>query len=83
LIEIKVGSFYISTPVRRAGCGGLFVNTSGGDGDGPRFCAPVPPSPPRFALITLDEFPSTSSFFIILFYPLFFVGTLLGSLSVY
>ncbi len=48
----------------------LTPTVSDGDGDGPRFCAPVPPSPPRFggiALITLDEFPSTSSFFTLFF----------------
>ena len=39
---------------------------SGGDGAGPRFCAPLPTSPARFRgidLKTLDEFPSTASFF--------------------
>ena len=44
----------------------LAPTASGGDGAGPRFCAPLPTSPPRFrgiALKTLDEFPSTASFF--------------------
>jgi hypothetical protein len=37
----------------------LSPTVSVGDGAGPRFCEPLPPSPPRFrgiALITLDEF---------------------------
>jgi hypothetical protein len=42
----------------------LAPTASGGDGAGPRFCAPLPPSPPSFpphflgiALKTLNEFP--------------------------
>ncbi len=42
------------------GAGARFASTDGvGDGAGERFCAPLPPSPPRFrdiALKTLDEF---------------------------
>jgi hypothetical protein len=41
----------------------LALTASGGDGAGPRFCAPLPPSPPSFpahflgiALKTLHEF---------------------------
>ena len=48
----------------------LAPTASGGDGAGPRFCAPLPPSPPRFrgiALKTPDEFPPTASFFTVFF----------------
>ena len=48
----------------------LAPTASGGDDAGPRFCAPLPPSPPRFrgiVLKTLNEFPSTVSFFTLFF----------------
>jgi hypothetical protein len=52
----------------------LLSPTVSGDGAGERFCAPLPPSPPRFrgiALKTLDEFQESQFFF-----TFFFVGTL-------
>ena len=55
----------------------LSPTVSDGDGTGPHFCGPLPPSSPRFrdiALKTPDEFPSTASFF-----TLFFVGTQTGT----
>ena len=52
----------------------LSPTVSGGDVAGPRFCAPLPPSPSSFpphflgiALKTLDEFPSKSIFFTLFF----------------
>ena len=52
----------------------LAPTASGGDGAGPCFCAPLPPSPPSFptrflgiALKTLDEFPSKAIFFTLFF----------------
>ncbi len=48
----------------------LAPTVSDGDGTGPHFCVPLPPSSPRFrgiALKTPDEFPSTTSFFTLFF----------------
>ncbi len=54
----------------------LAPTVSGGDGAGPHFCAPLPPSPPSFpphflgiVLKTLDEFPSK-----VIFLPFFLLG---------
>jgi hypothetical protein len=59
----------------------LLAPTTSGDGAGEGFCAPLPPSPPRFRGITLiktiDEV--QESLFISgkpIFFSFFFVGTL-------
>jgi hypothetical protein len=66
LIQIKVGSFcfVLLSDVLGVEVFLLAPTTSGDDGAGPRFCAPLPPSPPSFPprflgidLKTLDEFP--------------------------
>jgi hypothetical protein len=66
LSQIKVGSFclVLLSDVLGVEVFLLAPTVSGGDGDGPRFCTSLPPSPtsfpPRFlgiALKTLDEFP--------------------------
>jgi hypothetical protein len=66
LSQIKVGSFVLVllSDVLGVEVFLLAPTVSGGDGAGPRFCVPLPPSPtsfpPRFlgiVLKTLDEFP--------------------------
>ncbi len=53
----------------------LVPTVSGDDVAGPRFCVPLPSSPPRFrdiVMITLDEFPSKASFFTLFFLEPYF-----------
>jgi hypothetical protein len=51
----------------------LLAPTASGDGAGERFCAPLPPSPPRFRDITLK---TLTNFRKSTFFNLFFLGTL-------